>query len=224
MSFLLSAGAIDTIPDSATAQYQYDALTLDANDTDAISSWTDTRVSNLTLSGDGTYRSTGGPNGNPEVEINTDGWFTSNELTLSPNVALIAVVNRSSLPAGEEAVLGPAGANNDRMKMGTLDGNWYAFSGGTNSVILTGSTDAAVNLLTCFYNGNDLKLREDGSQTDSGTGAEESFEAITIGSGDLTSTQQWNSGVTFAEVHQGITESELSTREQEIADYLGITL
>lgn len=216
------------IPDSPTAQYQYDATLLSGfQDGDTVSSWSDNRVSGVTITGGGTFRS--GSNGiaaNDAIAFDgsNDG-FASNETRLSLPAAAIAVVKTSSLPSSEQIIVGPAGDNSDRLKLGARNGSWFAFAGGG---IMSGSSNASVRIVSVLSDGTGTaKLREDGTQTDSDSDSgdnTEGLEAVSIGFDAANDRRYWDGLISFVEIHQGISESQLAAREQEIADYLGIIL
>jgi len=221
----VSAQFPEPLPDSPTAQYQYDAQLLDGfTGGETVSSWTDQRVSSVTINGQGTYRPSA-INGYAAVDHDgVDDGFDSNETTLGLPVALIAVVDTSSLPSSEEDIIAPAGDNSDRLKLGASNGAWFAFGGGS---VIQGSTDSSIQLVSCLSTGNDeLFLREEGTQTASTINSDETegVEAVSVGYEAANNRRSWTGSIGFAEIHQNITHSELATREQEIADYWDITL
>jgi len=214
-----------TLPNSPTAQYQYDAQLLDGfTGGETVSSWTDQRVSSVTINGQGTYRPSA-INGYAAVDHDgVDDGFDSNETTLGLPVALIAVVDTSSLPSSEEDIIAPAGDNSDRLKLGASNGAWFAFGGGS---VVQGSTDSSIQLVSCLSTGNDeVFLREEGTRTASviNSNSTEGVEAVSVGYEAANNRRSWTGSIGFVELHQNITESELATREQEIADYWDITL
>ena len=222
----LMSVAEDDIPDSGTAQYQFDVRELNGfEDGNVVNDWTDTRISDVTASGSATYRENV-LNGYSMLEFDgSDDGFVSAEgsLTNAP-VAVIAVVAVDSLPADRERIIGYHTGNN-RTNIGANSQEWEAFGGGSTH---RGSGSTDVNLVSVWNevaDPGDNRLREDGSQTSEHTGDNtEGLEPVSIGYTDATDDTHWSEMIGFVEYHENISESELAVREQEIADYWGISI
>ena len=212
------------LPENDYVSYQFDARTLTGySDNDAVTSWEDTRVSNETVTGSGTYK-TEGINSHPAIELDgsNDG-FSNFITTASRPFGLIIVLEVSTLDQTAD-ILGRH-TSDERTRAGIRDGNWNIFGGGSG---IDGSSDSSIQLLSVWGDSSNTKLREETTQTvnDDDTSDPEDFEVVGIGYQPENDVSHLDGKIAFVEVlnESGVSESDLHNRENEIADYFDINL
>jgi hypothetical protein len=204
---------------------QYSAQQFNLTDGDSVQTWPDQVGSFDATGGDPNYRDNI-INGYPALEYDgSDDTLTvsdANFADISQPYTIIAVVDftqesdgsRNPAFRGGPEPHGPTPALGGS-NTGTPGWRYYA---GNNFV--NGTEDDSINLFTTVFDdpNNNSELREDGTQTATGSPGSNPLVELRLGTSDT------DDFIGFIEIHDGLPSNGLSTREQEIADLWDITL
>jgi hypothetical protein len=210
-------------PASVVEQYDAQSAFGPSDDNNLVTSWTGEKQS-ITASGNGATVRSNGINGYRSLEFDgTDDFFAVSD-AIWPDTeqpyTIIAVVELFSTGSFYQVTSGDQ-PDDEPGQLGWTGSDWIAFSGSA----IFGSTDSTVSLLTGVFDGSNGKLREDGTQTASGSIGGFDLDSFAIGDlGGSKNLRNWEGYIGFVEVHDGLPTNGLSAREQEVADYWDITI
>ena len=207
---------VGAIPDSV--EYYFDAKNIDATDSDTVQNWED-EVTGQSVTGEATYRDDG-INGNAALKFDgNDDSFINTDFSNIQDATVIAVVeiiddSSDNFLTGRVDSVSPA--------IQWFDGLWTPIIEETGN---DGSTDSSVQLVSFRMESGDWIWRENGDTIVSGTGSANAFEAMAIGFEAENDRRYWDGYVGLVEVHEaGLSVSEISNRENELANEWGISL
>ena len=209
------------MPDSV--EYQFNALEIDANDGDALSNW-ECEITGDIISaiGSPTYRDSA-INGNPAVEFDgsNDGFlnrdFDNISATEGHTVFAVVEVDNSDPDANWHGRIDNPSHNLQ------FDGTWKTVE--TEGSSQDGSSDDSVQLVTTRHEENDVRIRENGSETGSSTSSIEDYEAVVIGYEEENDRRYADGYVGLIEVHEGaLSDQEMADREDDIASMFDISI
>lgn len=220
---MAGAGAGAAIPDSAIAQY--DARDLSLSEGESVSTWPDNSANGYDLSGTGPVYRDSDINGNPAVEFDgTDDILTISFPSNVPQPLTIISVTKTDIVDGGGNLRGVVGAETNRSWYSEpAGGNNYNIDAGSSGV-QGGTPNSNPTLLTAIF---DLttKLREDGTEIISDSLGTADWDGLSVGHDPIDVGGYYDGSMGFIEVHDtALSGSDLSDREQSIADEWGITL
>lgn len=205
-----------TYPENTIAAYDAQQLTA-YSDGDTVGTWTDKINSNDATNSEGsaTYRPTG-INGYPALEFSgSQGYLAT--ISYNQPVTVFAV---ASFDNSDNAT---AYATGGFISMGYKSGSGFSIRSDSFSDI-SGATGSGLKLLTGVIDGSNTEIREEGSTTAVGDASSASAEDIYLG---YTSGSQFQLDGLIGEVvvvNDSMTQTEIESEEQRLADKWGITL
>lgn len=209
-----------SVPSTAFVQYNAQELT-GFSDGDPVSTWQDesSNAYDATAGTSPTYRASA-INGNPAVEFNS----SNNEYldvafgqSYSHKLVTIAVIDW--VDAGQSQHRYLSGLN-DWFEHFEWDGPWGLWA---DDGISGGTAQEQPTLYTGIWDNSNSILRIDGTQVATGLTQDNTPEGLTLGARQDQSGSFWNGDIGFIEIHDPA-PSDISAREQEVADAWGITL
>ena len=217
---LVDGEEVDGIPDSVVEQFDAQSAFSGLSDGSSISEW-EGELGKWTLTGGDPTLDVSAINGyrapvfdGTDDRLNT-GQFSSSDSFEQP-YTVFAVVDRT---AGRGVQWTEYSDSNRRFIH--FNNEWGM---GTDNTNQDGSTDDTVQLISAGFD-SDGYLREDGTETDSGDASDGIFEGVSLGARQPDDDLHWEGAIGFYEVHDALlTGSDLTDREQDIADMWDITL
>ena len=204
----------DVIPDSVVLNYDAQAIANNFNDGDVVNTWPD-EIGNMDATGGNAVFRTNEFNGYPAVDFDSTSYVIGDGSEFSTPITVLTVLDMDS--SGDWSV---PHFGNGRCLWLDGEGPWELY----NDNSIPGSSNPDINLLTFWDDGNsNAAIREDGSQTGSGSSGSRSFLAELGGWSD--NSRWWDGPICEVVVHDKVLSgSELSNEEQRLADKWGITI
>lgn len=222
--FIAAEGA-GAIPDSAVAQY--DATQASFSDGVSVGTATDFINANDLGNGNATYK-TSVQNGNAVYRYDgvDDGHYTgAGAFSVSQPLTFMVVAVSAAQGASDEAVMARADSNDTNVNI-RWDGGSSAWALGADVTTIFGNATTAPVILTGIIDGENSKLRENGTQSVSGDIGSAGMGSLNLGSVNGNATWFLDGDIGEALVYNANLETagDLSSEEQRLADKWGITL